>query len=219
MNAHEVLTYWVLVFVSIFGVLNPLRAGEIMALNTVDWQSEQRSRAAAQAVVTSGVILFVAAWIGNHIIFRSYIHTGGFRVASGLLIVVWVLRELIADEPLQRWIERSGVSRVTNDFGRHPIGTTLLSGPPAMATVVLYSGETGELWRRLVTLVALAVVLAISYGTLRWSHKLHALFGEVGARYTSHAIRLTVLSWAVDFTAVGVRDLLPLVLHTPPAAN
>jgi hypothetical protein len=30
-------------------------------------------------------------------------------------------------------------------------------------------------------------------------------------------MNLVTLAWVADFTAIGVRDLLPLILTTPPA--
>ena len=221
MDARQVVTYWVLCFVSILAVVNPLRASTLTALITEGWTSDQRKRAVHRALVVAIGVLFCSAWIGNHVILRSGIHLGGFRVASGLLLLAIVVPRMARDRPLQTAFTRHIGASVNNahGIGVFPLAFPLLCGIAPIATVTLYTGEPNELWRRVTTLVALAVTLVIAWALMRCAPRVHAFVGERGSRIVCHVLDLTVAAWAIDFSAVGVRDLLPLVLLTPPAGG
>lgn len=219
MDPREVITYWVLCFVSIFAVVNPFRASTAMAMISETWTGKQRASAVNRALIVAGALLLAGAWIGNHVIIRSQINMGGFRIASGLLLLAVVIPSIVRNRPLQEQFEKhlgSGPERALA-LGMTPVAIPLLANAPSLATVTLYSGEPHELWRRLVCLAAVVATLVITYLMLRFAHRVHALFGERGARFMTHVMYVTVASWAVDFIAVGVRDLLPLITETPPA--
>ena len=219
MDPREVVTYSVLCFVSIFAVVNPFRASTAMAMISETWTPKQRAVAVNRALLVAGAILFLAAWIGNHIIIRSQINMGGFRIASGLLLLATVIPSMVRNRPLDQQFGKYLGANAENALaiGITPIAIPLLANAPSLATVTLYSGEPHELWRRLANLAALLVTLVIAYFMMRFAPRVHGLFGERGSRFVTHVLHLTVASWAVDFTAVGVRDLLPLITSTPPA--
>lgn len=221
MDPQQVITYWILSFVSIFAVINPLRAATITAMISDGWTAAQRSRATRRALVITAAILFCAGWIGNHIILRSQINIGGFRIASGLLLLAIVIPRMARNRPLferfAQHIPASGSQALA--IGIFPLSIPLLCNPASVATVTLYSGEPYELWRRAVTLSALGLTLAIAWLLLRFAPRVHDFFGERGARFATHVMDLTVAAWAVDYMAVGIRDLLPLVTSTPPAGT
>jgi small neutral amino acid transporter SnatA (MarC family) len=221
MDARQIITYWILCFVSIFAVVNPLRATTLTAMMTEGWTAGQRKLAVHRALLVAGAVLFSAAWIGNHVILRSNIHIGGFRIASGLLLLATVIPRMVRNRPLETGFTRYlGVSAESAlGLGVTPLAFPLLCGIASIATVTLYSGEPNELWRRMTTLAALGLTLAIVWVMMRSAPRFHAFFGERGSRYATHALDLTVAAWAVDFTAIGVRDLLPLVTSTPPAGG
>jgi len=219
MSAREVITYWLLCFVSIFAVVNPFRATTVLALLSESWTPKERAQATHRAILVSAAILFVAGWIGNHILLRSGIHLGGFRIASGLLLLATVIPDMVRNRPLTRWTEQYADAKDPLRLGVAPLAIPLLCSAGSVATVTLYSGEITELWRRVVTLSTLGLTLLIAFVMMRLAPKVHALLGELGSRFVGHAMNLTVAAWAVDFIAVGVRDLLPLVLGTPPAGG
>ena len=224
MDSRQVITYWVLCFVSIFAVINPLRVTSLTALFTEGWADRQRKAAVHRALIVAAIVLFSAAWTGNHLIIRSGIHLGGFRIASGLLLLAIVIPRMARDRPLSAVFTKHTGSMGLNetralDLGLFPLAFPLLCGIAPIATVTLYSGEPTELWRRVTTLAALALTLAVAGVMMRIAPRVHGFMGERGSRYTSHVLDMSVAAWAIDFSAVGVRDLLPLVLSTPPAGG
>ncbi|MCL2823549.1 MAG: hypothetical protein FWD57_06120 [Polyangiaceae bacterium] len=233
MDTRQIITYWILCFVSIFAVINPLRAATATALLSDGFTDAQRKAAVGRALFVAAAVLFTAGWIGNHLIIRSGIHLGGFRIASGLLLLGIVIPRMVRDRPLSAVLSRylgtktgnptdnstDTPTKSTSDLSVFPLAFPLLCGIAPIATVTLYSGEPNELWRRITTLTALALTLAIAWVLMRCAPCVHGFLGERGSRYASHVLDMSIAAWAVDFSAVGVRDLLPLVLSTPPAGG
>lgn len=221
MDPREVVTYWILCFVSIFAVVNPFRATTAMALVSQTWTAKQRAAATNRAMLITAALLFTGAWIGNHIILRSQINMGGFRIASSLLLLAIVIPRMVRNRPIDEavadHIKADGAGALS--LGLTPFAIPLLCNAASVATVTLYSGEPNELWRRLVNVSALGLTLLIGYAMMRMAPRVHGLFGERGSRFITHMMDLTIAAWAVDFIAVGVRDLLPLILNTPPAGH
>ncbi len=211
--------YGTLCFISIFAVVNPVRSTAALAIAGKDWSDRECVRAARRAVIVAAAILFGAGWIGNHVILYGGIQLGGFRIASGIILLSFVLRQLLRNRPLDTLIptDHNDQNGTVRKFGVSPLAIPLLAGIGSVATVVLYTGETWELWRRLVTFAALGITLLIAYLMMGRARRIYEALGELGARYLSHLLALTVAAWAVDFIAVGIRDLLPLIISTPPA--
>jgi len=219
MDLREIVDYWLLCFVSIFAVVNPLRAAEAFHRSFDGVSPTEARRAARTAVLVAFAVLFPAAWVGNHLIAFSGIRVGGFRVAACVLILAWVARDMLRDHPWPASTPAPAVSDAASPQEKAvvPFGIPLLAGAPSIATVTLYSGETHELWRRLVTIAALAVTLGATWVALAAARHLVRALGSNGIRYITHAMGLTIAAWCVDFIATGIRDLLPLILQTPPA--
>lgn len=218
MSAREIASYGVLCFVSIFAVVNPLRATAVFATLSEGWDATERRRVVRRAIAVAAALLFGVAWVGKHIIVHAGIQVGGFRVASGLLLLGWALRQMLHDGPLGSELADSQTAEKSPlALAVSPVAIPLLAGVAPVATVVLYTGESQELWRSVVTMIALGLTLVIAYGMLRKAAQIRRALGELGARWLSRLLALTVAAWGVDFIAVGVRDLLPLILTTPPA--
>ncbi|PIE05638.1 MAG: hypothetical protein CSA75_03705, partial [Sorangium cellulosum] len=99
MDVGEIVSYWVLCFVSIFAVLNPFRMSTTVALVCDGWTSKQIAFVSRRVLMIVGAILFTGAWIGNHIIIRSQINMGGFRIASGLMLLAVVIPRMVKNRP------------------------------------------------------------------------------------------------------------------------
>ncbi len=210
---REGLTYWALVLISVLGVANPIRLSGNLALVGEGLSDADRRQVIRRASLLALGLLLAAAWVGNHIVLYFGIKTGGFRAACSLLVLSLCLTEVLRNRPLGKdWSAGRDAKSLAAE-----LALSGLAAAPVMGTVVIYSGETRELWRREVTLAAVCVALAVSFIVLRLGPKLLEQFGERGVRWMGHVLRLTAAGWAVDFFSIGVRDLLPLITSTPPA--
>lgn len=217
MDSREVVTYTLLCFVSILAVVNPIRAAAASLELGSKWTTSEREFVSGRAVFASGALLFLGGWVGNHLLIRSGIHLGGFRVAGSLLVLITSLRLLLHSSEPTRQVQESGTEPARVAIS--PLAFPLLASAPALATVTMYSGETSELWRRFVALGAMVVCLLIAYAALRWARQLRAFLGMPGELVVQQVLALSSAAWAVDFLVIGVRDLLPLLTQTTPSGQ
>jgi multiple antibiotic resistance protein len=205
-DLRGLLQYGALVFWSLFCVVNPLGAAATFAASTTTLPDQERRRAITKVMLGSTLVLAAALAVGNIFVFRVGIYTAGLRVSGGILLLSGVVAE---------WL------RGPEAFAPRPLAGppdfSLVAGLGALATTVLYTGEHDEHWRRGVTAACVAGVLVSSWIALRAAGRIAARLGPTGVRYLSGVFKLTVAGWSVDFIATGVRDFLPLILHTAPA--
>jgi multiple antibiotic resistance protein len=203
-DLRGLVQYGALVFWSLFCVVNPVGGAATFLAATRSASPEERARAANRTVLIAAAVLGLGVAVGNIFVFRVGIYTAGFRVSCGILLLATVLHE---------WL-RGPEAFATRPA---PVGFPLVASLAALATAVLYTGEHDEHWRRAVTAVCVAIVLAFTWICLRQAERLERLLGESGTRFVSGVLKLTVAGWSVDFIATGIRDFLPLILHTTPA--
>jgi multiple antibiotic resistance protein len=217
-DLRGLIQYGALVFWSLFCVVNPVGGAATFLATTRDHAPDERARAANRAVLVAAGVFGAAIAVGNIFIFRVGIYTAGFRVSCGILLLSTVVGEWLRGGdafatralPVEEGADarRAGVT---------PLGFPLIASVGAVATAILYSGEHGEHWRRAVTAVCAAAVLMATWIAFRIAGRLTAWLGENGVRFVSGIFKLTVAGWSVDFIATGIRDFLPLILHTTPA--
>jgi multiple antibiotic resistance protein len=205
-DLRGLLQYGALVFWSLFCVVNPVGVAATFTASTTTLPDEERRRAITKVMLGATLVLAAALAAGNIFVFRVGIYTAGLRVSGGILLLSGVIAE---------WVRGSDAFTARPLPG--PPDFSLVASLGALATTLLYTGEHDEHWRRGVTAACVAVVLLFSFLALRAAAWLTARLGPTGVRYLSGAFKLTVAGWSVDFIATGVRDFLPLILHTTPA--
>jgi small neutral amino acid transporter SnatA (MarC family) len=224
--ARELVSYGLLVLVSVVCVANPVHAALSFARATRGLEPGLTRRLGRRVWASSLAVLLATAWVGNVVAQLVTIHTGGLRVAVGLTVLVHAMRRMLAppdpfarpapsaDEPAG---EPSPDGPAPGADVAPSIAAGLVASVPTMGTVAIYAGETSELWRKLVTVGAVLAMSALLALLLGRAERVRGALGPSGARWLSGAMDLVTAAWAVDFTAIGVRDLLPLVLQGAPA--
>jgi small neutral amino acid transporter SnatA (MarC family) len=174
-------------------------------------------------VLLAGGVLLATAWTASGIVHAANIHTGGLRVGAGLLLIALMLSDTVrigsaAAQPATASGPVEALPAGGDDEHAAARSTaSRLANAGTLATVALYSGEWFELWRRGVAMAAVIATAAVAYGLLRIGDRVRAELGDAGLTWVTIAMNLVTLAWVADFTAIGVRDLLPLILTTPPA--
>jgi len=218
MDTATLVWYGALVFWSLLCVVDPIGGAATFLATTRDRSAQERRRLAGRAVAIGGLVLAAGILFGPELLFRVGIHTAGFRIGCGLLLLVPIVAEwgkgahAFATAPLPVDADAPAARLAVT-----PLGFPLVASTSALATAILYAGEWDEGWRRGVTAACVVLTLAITWAAFRAAERLGAWLGPGGTRFATSVQKLTVAAWAVDFIATGVRDFLPFVLHTPPA--
>ncbi len=181
-------------FASLFVIMNPFASIPIFLKVT----GEDKAKAAAQAVLVAGGVLFAFLFFGPALLEVFHITLDSLRVAGGLILGILGIRLVLG----LRVIEREG------EGGRSPaltlIGTPMLTGPGVITMTMILVQESGPL----VTTCAAVGSLALSWLVLMVSGFMSRVMGESAIDIASRIMGLLVTATAVEMVVRGLRAML-----------
>jgi multiple antibiotic resistance protein len=214
----EILSFSLLCLTSVFFIVNPLTAAPVFLSLTQEWDHAARKRAALRATLVALCTLVVFALTGTLIFQLFGISIGAFRVAGGILLLRVAMDMLHGRPSTTKSTAADHEAAADKDsISISPMGIPQLAGPGAIATVILLPGEPRELWRILPVLLAIFVTMLSAYFVLRGADRLQRFIGQSGSRILAKVMGLLIAAVSMQFVALGVRDLLPLILSQLPA--
>jgi multiple antibiotic resistance protein len=168
---------------------------------------------ARRACLFSFLILIVFTLIGRSIIEFFGISLPAFQITGGLILFRIAFDMLEARGTFRRPdLASKGEAKNYRDMALVPLAVPMLSGPGAIATVlVLASRATNHLEDGLIILAVL-LVLVIVYLAFVFADKLLALLKESGIRLLTRIMGLILAALAVEFVLQGIKAAFP-ALH------
>ena len=179
-------------FIPLFVTIDPIGLAAIFLALGRDVPVDKRKRIANQATWTGGIVALFFLFLGRSIFIAIGIGEGDFQIAGGLILFILASRELI-QSPSQE--KRS----LPDDFGVVPLGMPLIAGPATITTLLVISQSFGLP----MTLLALAVNLALVALAFSQSERLERLVGHTGLRAVSKIIALLLAAIAVHIVRRG----------------
>lgn len=196
-------------FVVFFVVVEPISLLPIFTSLTEGASSSYRRRMALKAVVVSALILFVFALVGAVFLDVMSISLEAFRIFGGLLLFLIALEMVFARESGTRTsTKEEAENRRRADISVFPLAFPFISGPGALATILLWFGpvpvtEKPVLWAGL--FAAVLLVLASAYLFMRVSGRLMRVIGVTGANVANRLLGVVLGALAVQFVIDGVK--------------
>jgi len=158
------LEYVLLNFGSLFAIVDPVAAIPAFLAMTARESPEQRRRTARTASLTCGLVLTVFALLGSTL-FRFFgITLPAFQIAGGLILLLAALDMLRAKRsPLKETPEETEEGIRKEDIAIAPLAIPMLSGPGAITTAILLSGQADTWAKRALFYGSIAAVAASSF--------------------------------------------------------
>jgi multiple antibiotic resistance protein len=197
---------------AVFFVVDPLAAIPIFLAITGRETPAQRARTALRASITSGLTLAVFALAGG-LIFRFFgISLGAFKIAGGVLLFLMSLDMMKAQpsrtkqtpEETEEGIEKDDVAVI-------PLAIPLLSGPGAIATVMVLMTRHREWTFAIPVFVAIALTAGATYALLRTAVALQKRLSKTALNVMMRVMGLILAAIAVEFVVAGAHDVWPLI--------
>jgi multiple antibiotic resistance protein len=179
-------------FIPLFVTIDPVGLAAIFLALSRDVPVEKRKRIANQATWTGGIVALFFLLLGRSIFIAIGIGEGDFQIAGGLILFILASRELIQTRAQEK-------RDLPDDFGVVPLGMPLIAGPATITTLLVISQSVGYA----MTLVALAVNLALVALAFAQSQRLERLVGQTGLRAVSKIIALLLAAIAVHIVRRG----------------
>ena len=183
-------------FISIFVVMDVIGTLPIFLAMTDGEDPKRRRVVTLQAIAAGAAVAVGFIFAGTWLFGVLGITIADFRVAGGLLLLVFAIHDLLFARA-----ERRGVSP---SMGVVPIGIPLLVGPAVLTGLILSVDHYG-LWQ---TLVALSANLVLAFLVFTFGHFLIRVVGDGGAKGIGKVASLLLAAIAVMMIRSGIEAML-----------
>jgi multiple antibiotic resistance protein len=200
-------------FGSLFSIVDPFTVVPVFLALTGAQPHAVQVRAALRASLTCFVVLTVFAVAGGFIFSFFGITLPAFKIAGGLMLFGVGLEMMRAKRSATRTTsEEEHEAESKEDVGLIPLGIPLLSGPGAIATVMVLVGKARDLPERASLFGIVAVVSFLSFLTLRSASVVARVLGQTGVNIIGRVMGLILSAVAMQFVIDGLYDAFPKLL-------
>jgi multiple antibiotic resistance protein len=193
----EMIRDFALAFVALFVAVDALGVIPLYLSLTGGLSADERQRLPRQSVLTATAVGLGFLLVGDAVFRVLGISVSDFQMAGGILLLVLSVHDLLSPPG------SSGL-RPAGTIGAVPIGTPLIVGPAALATLALLVHSYGYP----VTLLALAANMAVAFIVLRHADKVGRVFGEAGSEVVAKVANLLLAAFGVSLVRRGLMELL-----------
>ncbi len=206
-------SYALVSFGSLFSIVDPFAAVPIFLALTGGQPRRAQALTALRASATCFVVLSLFGLAGS-LIFRFFgITLPAFKIAGGILLFGVGLEMMRAKRSDTRATsEEAAEAETKDDVGLIPLGLPLLSGPGAIATVMVLVGKAKDLSQRMSLLAVIALVSLITFLTLRSASLVARVLGKTGMNVIGRVMGLILAAVAMQFVLDGLHEAFPHVL-------
>jgi len=192
-------------FVTLLVVVDPPGVVPTFVGLTKSETRPQRRRILLRAVLVAfGVALFFLI-AGRAVLTYLGVTVQAFSISGGVLLFMAALPMLFGQRGGLQAPELQEQSCVGEDISVFPLAIPLLSGPGAIATILLLTSQTGGDMQRLVAaIVAIAAVFVVAFIALHFGARLIGLVGEGGVHIATRVMGIILAALAVQYVLNGI---------------
>jgi multiple antibiotic resistance protein len=200
-------------FTTLFVVIDPLGLVPVLLALTAGMAARDRRRMALKGALIASLILLGFGLIGERLLALLGIGLAAFRIAGGVMLLLIAL-EMVFERRVDR---RSRAADELREVGGHddlavfPLAIPLLSGPGAIASIMLLMDRYQDnLAGQAVVLAALAAVIALCVVVLLLLEPLERLLGPTLTHVISRLLGILLAALAVQYVLDGLRSAFQL---------
>ncbi|HEU4406126.1 MAG TPA: MarC family protein [Polyangiaceae bacterium] len=212
----SVLTFGLVTLGSLIAIVDPIAAIPVYLGLTAHDEPARRRLEGDRAALTCWLVLSAFAAAGTSL-FRFFgITIPAFKIAGGILLFG------VAVEMLQAKVSRTKTSRREEEEAEHrpevgilPLGIPLLSGPGAIAAVVVHAGRAQKPAEFIALFAAIALTALGAMLSFRFAGRLERVLGATGISVIARLMGLLLAAVSVQFVLDGVREAFPHMAAGP----
>ncbi|MCL4501549.1 MAG: MarC family protein [Deltaproteobacteria bacterium] len=196
--------------VSFFVIMDPLgNVFPFLAL-TERGPSKANAKVAAHACFYSFFILTAFALAGRYVIAFFGISLAAFQIAGGLILFVISFDMLHGRGHFNRMDTSSSLRpEEYGDIALAPLAMPLMAGPGSITTVLVLTSRAKSLGENLSILVAIIIILFVTYFCFIYADRIVALIKEASLRVLTRIMGLILTALAVQFIIQGLSSAFP----------
>ena len=205
---------FLLFFVSLFSIVNPLSTIPIYLGLTTDIPAPERKRLTRQASLTVFVVLAASYLAGKGLLSFFGISVASLKVAGGLVILAmsWSMLQARMSAAKQTPEEAHDVEQPSGEgpnIAVIPLGMPLLAGPGSISVMIIAAGKTQGLTGHVSVLTAAAAVAAMCWVMLLAAMPIGRALGRTGMNVATRFMGLILAAIAVEFITSGLATIFP----------
>lgn len=204
---NELISFGILAFTSFFTLINPLGAMPIFMTMTTELTEDNRNKTAKKACIAAFITIFLFAFSGQ-LLFKFFgISVDSFRIVGGVIFFLMGMDMLQARLGKVK-IKDSEVKSYVNDISVTPLAIPMICGPGAITNAIVLMEDASSINMMLVLVLAIFLVIALTYIILLSSGKIMKFLGETGINVMMRLMGLIVMVIAVEFFFSGLKPII-----------
>ncbi|MEO6953575.1 MAG: MarC family protein [Polyangia bacterium] len=209
---REIISSALVSLSAIFFIVDPLAVVPVYLAITAGDTEEQKRDTALRAALTSGLTLIVFAAAGG-LIFKMFgISLPAFKIAGGMLCFLVALDMMQARPSRTRSTpeeEQEGVEKA--DVAIIPLAIPLLSGPGAIATVMVITAKSKGGIEYAMVFAAIGITSIATWLVLRGAGWIERRLSKTLLNVLMRVMGLILAAIAVEFVLNGIHEAFPKV--------
>lgn len=200
-------------FVTFFVIIDPPGVAPMFATLTQDMDAKFRRKMAFKSVAVATAVLFGFAFGGAWLLDKLHVSLDAFRIAGGLLLFLIAIDMLFEKQTERREArnekvleERRAHPGEHDDISVFPLAIPLISGPGAIASVILYFTTFTDVAQRAAVLAGAGANLALTLAAFLAAGPLTRLMGKTVASMITRIFGILLAALAAQFVVDGVRN-------------
>jgi len=182
--------------VALFVIVDPLGPVPIFANLTKGMNPQEKLRIFRTAAIVGSVLLAVFALVGQELLALFSITLPSFQIAGGLVLLLLSIEIIFRGERVDKLAVASA-----EETAVFPIAFPLLVGPGAI-TLTMISLQSNGL---VISLVAIVLVMFLSWIVLRLTDRIYKLLGRTGAAVIARLMALFIAAIAIQYVLTGLQ--------------
>lgn len=200
-------------FGSVFSIVDPFAAVPVFLALAGAQPRPQQTRTAMRAALTCFLVLTTFGAAGSFIFSFFSITIPAFKIAGGVLLFGVGLEMMNAKKSETRSTrEEEHEAESKEDVGLIPLGLPLLSGPGAIATVMVLVGKSKSMNERVSVYAAIFAVSVIAFLVLSSAALMTRVLGKTGINVIGRIMGLILAATAMQFCIDGLHEAFPKLL-------
>lgn len=197
-------------FIIFFVVIEPVSLVPMFGAMTRGGEPGYRTRMAWKSVAISAGIFIVFALAGDWLLRILGISVSAFKIAGGILLFLLAIDMVLARESGLRstTVREQEEARYRDDISVFPMAFPLITGPGALATLLLLTAETTD-WVGFSLVLGMGLLaLAVTLVFLLLTPSLMRLMGVTGGMVVSRLLGVVLAALAAQYVIDGLGDVL-----------
>lgn len=197
-------------FIIFFVVIEPVSLVPMFGALTRGGEPGYRTKMAWKSVAISACIFIVFAFVGDWLLRLLGISVSAFKIAGGMLLFLLAVDMVLARESGLRstTVREQEEAKYRDDISVFPMAFPLITGPGALATLLLLTAETNDYIEFSMVLGMGLLALAVTLVLLLLTRPLMRVIGVTGGTVVSRLLGVVLAALAVQYVVDGFTEVL-----------